>query len=128
MLMKKSFLTTLIILVIVTACLQHKEEPKLKIGVLLPLSGDLAVTGEKIDKGMRIAEAPDSVELIFEDTGSSAASAVSAAQKLIDIDHVDVIIGPYSPDETLAIIPLAEERGITVFSLSYCSDSFKQHK
>ncbi len=103
----------------------------LKIGVILPLTGDLAITGEKLYQGVQLAQAEfkkDGVQFVVEDSRSKSTSAVSAASKLLNVDKVDVIIGTYSPDETIAVAPLALKQNKDVFSFSFCSDSFKSLK
>ncbi len=101
-----------------------------KIGVILPLTGDLAVTGEKIFNGFKIAEqelAGKNIQFIVEDSHSKPSDAVSAASKLLNVDGVGLLIGTYSPDETLAVASLAKDKGEDVFSFSFCSDSFKKY-
>jgi ABC-type branched-subunit amino acid transport system substrate-binding protein len=98
----------------------------IKIGVILPETGDLSVTGEKIYNGVLLAAAqlPSNVQLIYEDDHSNVTDGVTAATKLLDVDKVDMIIGTYDPDETIAIAPLAKAQGKYVFSFSYCDDRF----
>jgi len=100
--MKKSVIIISIIVVgalaiglIVT---QTKKEPAvIKIGAILPLTGDFASFGEEIKKGMEIArEEYDnrtglSFNIIYEDDQSlSPVSSVNAANKLIQMDKVHV--------------------------------------
>ncbi|MSR85130.1 amino acid ABC transporter substrate-binding protein [Candidatus Uhrbacteria bacterium] len=105
-------------------------ENKVKIGVILPLTGDLAVTGEKIYQGFQLAQAtlPKNIEFVVEDSHSKPTDAVTAASKLLNVDGVSVIMGTYNPDETLAVAPLAREKGVPVFSFSFCSDSFQKEE
>jgi ABC-type branched-subunit amino acid transport system substrate-binding protein len=154
--MNKTWIVATLLIIVVTACAQTTPtgkaiaddrqassdqtgtqatgqavaQQKTKIGIILPLSGDLSITGEKINRGVMIAVdelSKDRYDIVFEDSGSQTTGAVSAASKLLNVDDVDVIIGTYSPDETLAIAPLAAEKGVQVFSFSFCSDSFKAH-
>ncbi len=100
----------------------------LKVGVILPLTGELSVTGEKLHQGEQLAQAElekKGVQFFVEDSHSTPTDAVSAASKLLNVDKVDVIIGTYSPDETIAVAPLALKANKDVFSFSFCSDSFK---
>ncbi|HLC49119.1 MAG TPA: penicillin-binding protein activator [Candidatus Andersenbacteria bacterium] len=67
----------------------------LKIGAVLALSGDLAVIGEEIQKGIKMAQKEAEaegmlIEVVYEDGQSlNAASAVSGAKKLLEIDDID---------------------------------------
>lgn len=100
----------------------------LKVGVILPLTGDLSITGEKIYQGVQVAQAElekNGITFVVEDSHSKPTDAVSAASKLLNVDKVDVILGTYSPDETIAVAPLALKANKSVFSFSFCSDSFK---
>lgn len=99
----------------------------IKIGVLLPLTGDSGTSGEKMYQGIKLAskEFPTGIDLVVEDTHSKVADAVSAASKLVNVDKVDVIIGPYIPEETIAVAPIASQKNITLFSGSFCSDAYK---
>jgi branched-chain amino acid transport system substrate-binding protein len=77
----------------------------LKVGVLVPLTGELGSWGEDWSRAYRLAAKEidatgllpgGKIELVVDDEGSSAASAVRAAQKMIDVDGVDVILGASS--------------------------------
>ena len=66
----------------------------IKIGSILPLSGDFAIIGEEIKRGADIAVAELAeegihVEYVSEDDQFTAAKDVSAANKLVQIDKVD---------------------------------------
>jgi branched-chain amino acid transport system substrate-binding protein len=131
--MKKIVGILVVILVIVGGIYFFKNKSTsnngtgLKVGVILPLTGDLSITGEKMYQGVQVAQAElekDGVQFVVEDSHSKPTDAVSAAQKLLSVDKVDVIIGTYSPDETIAVAPVALKAGKDVFSFSFCSDSF----
>ena len=68
----------------------------LRIGVVLPFSGDFSFIGNEIMRGMEIArsEAIDegyNIQIFYEDDQSLAVTAtVNAANKLVNIDNVDV--------------------------------------
>ncbi|MEI6843093.1 MAG: ABC transporter substrate-binding protein [bacterium] len=132
--MKKIVGILIVILVIVAGVWMVKNKPatttvaSLKVGVILPLTGELSVTGEKLFQGVQLAQAElekNGVKFVVEDSHSKPTDAVSAASKLLNIDKVDVIVGTYSPDETIAVAPLALKANKDVFSFSFCSDSFK---
>jgi branched-chain amino acid transport system substrate-binding protein len=98
----------------------------IKIGVILPETGSLSVTGQKIYNGVLLAAAqmPSNVQFIYEDDHSDVTTGVTAANKLLSVDNVDMIIGTYDPDETIAIAPIAQAQGKEVFSFSFCDDRF----
>ncbi len=88
----------------------------LKVGVIAPLSGNAAQYGEETQRILSATLAEinanggyngSDVELIYEDGKCSGSDAVTAFQKLVDIDSVDAII-PFCSSESLAIAPLTE--------------------
>ncbi|MEM6356194.1 MAG: ABC transporter substrate-binding protein [Pseudomonadota bacterium] len=82
----------------------------LKVGVLATLEGTYTVLGEDGVRGLRTAlsvmgnEAGGrEIELIIGATDASPDSAVRAARKLVEQDKVDIVIGPLSGSEGIAI-------------------------
>ena len=57
-----------------------------------------------------------SLEVIYEDGKCSGKDAATAAQKLINIDGVKIILGGACSGETLSIAPIAEQNKIIIFS------------
>lgn len=120
--MKKSIycisLIVIFILFSLVGCSKKSPEKNvIKIGVLLPLTGMMAKYGETIQSAAKLAveelnnkeEINYIFELIFEDTKIDPKAGVSAMKKLIDIDNVAVILGPFASSVTLAVAPIAEE-------------------
>src|SRR3989344_172290 len=96
-----------------------------KIGVISPLTGDGAAYGEPGVNVYKLAvkEINDAggidgnmIELIIEDGKCTGASASSAAQKLVNVDKVQVIIGGFCSGESLAAIPIVETAKVALFS------------
>jgi branched-chain amino acid transport system substrate-binding protein len=79
------------------------EDKKLKVGVIISLTGKDAYFGSVIQKGMLLANKDNSVELIIEDFGSETKNAPTAVNKLINFDKVDVLLTEFSED-TLASV------------------------
>jgi ABC-type branched-subunit amino acid transport system substrate-binding protein len=89
----------------------------LRVGNLVPFTGDLSSFGEPIDEAARIAaevanEAAEeagidaSVEIVAsEDTQTDATAAVEGATKLVQTDQVQVVMGALASTNT---IPVAE--------------------
>jgi len=77
-----------------------KSDKKIKVGVILPLSGDYAAVGESVKNSMQLSYNElenKNVELVYEDGGFNSVKAVSAYKKLQDVDNVDIVIGLDSP-------------------------------
>ncbi|MDZ4205957.1 MAG: penicillin-binding protein activator [Patescibacteria group bacterium] len=88
------------------------DTPPIKIGVIAPLSGIVADYGEEIRKGVLVAQKYDGIEFIFEDDKCEPKEAVSAFQKLANIDKVKFIIGPACGSSQEAIISLLAQNDI----------------
>ena len=74
-----------------------QEPEKYKIGIILPVSGHFVFYGEKIVQSIKIAEEKipglkTDFEIIIEDDEGDVKKAASAANKLITIDKVDVLM------------------------------------
>ncbi|HCB35118.1 MAG: hypothetical protein A2W52_04275 [Candidatus Taylorbacteria bacterium RIFCSPHIGHO2_02_49_25] len=100
------------------------KEP-IKIGVLVPLTGDGAPYGEparnvyllaaeEINAAGGVSGQP--LELIIEDSKCNGKDATSAAQKLINIDKVQIILGGFCSSESIAATPVAEAAKVAILS------------
>lgn len=85
--------------VVFTSCNYEDQKDTIKIGVILPLTGNFAVIGEGEKKGIDMAienlkeKFPNTkIEVVYEDFASETKNAVTAANKLISVDKVDAII------------------------------------
>jgi branched-chain amino acid transport system substrate-binding protein len=92
-----------------------------KIGVIQPLSGPVAASGNYIRLGAEIARdwvngrggvLGRKVDLVIEDNKSDPKEAASAAEKLIVRDKVPAIMGAWGSSMTLAAMPKLEEYGV----------------
>ena len=85
-------------------------QDKIKIGVLATLEGALTTLGEDALRGMEIAmkqagakAGGKTIEVITFPTNASPDSAIRGARKLVEQDKVDILIGPVSGSEGIAI-------------------------
>lgn len=112
--MKKTFLDSLsvgaIIAVGASASFADGHSGPLKVGVLATLEGTYTALGEDGVRGLKTALATygnetggREIELIITSTDTTPDSAVRGARKLVEQDGVDVIIGPLSGSEGIAI-------------------------
>ncbi len=97
----------------------------LKIGVILPLTGDAAAYGEPLQNVTQLAtdeiNAAGGVngrpmQLIIEDGKCTGQDAANAAQKLVNVDKVQVIIGGFCSGESLAAEPVAAQAKVAMIS------------
>lgn len=102
----------------------------IKIGFIGPLTGDGSNIGQnakaateisvdEINKAGGINGRP--IEMIYEDGKCNGKEAVSAVNKLINIDKVSVIFGGACSAETMAITSITEQAKMP--TLSYCSSN-----
>ena len=61
------------------------------------------------------------LEIVFEDSKCAAADAITAYQKLTDVDGVKVILGTTCSSAMLGAAPLAEQEGVIMLSASATS-------
>jgi len=116
----------LILISTLTAC-THKapnEEGPIKIGFIGPLSGNAAIYGEVVLTPLEIAfdeiNAAGGIngrklKIIAEDGKCAVKEGTIAAQKLINIDKVKIII-PLCTGEVLATAPIAERNKVILFA------------
>lgn len=90
-----------------------------KLGVLIPLSGNLAAIGPELQTGLQIyldehdgALGGRPVELIIEDSEGIPEAALRKAQKLIRQDRVDMVTGIISSAVALGVRDLFDESRI----------------
>ncbi len=102
-----------------------KEEKEIKIGAILPLTGDAAQYGQSAKKGMELAVNEinerggidnKKIKLIIEDRQGQVKDGVAAFRKLITVEKVPIIIGELLSSITLAIAPLANENKVVILS------------
>ncbi len=101
-----------------------QTEQSIRIGAILPMTGSLAVMGENERNAILLAaehlnKERKVVEILLEDGKGNATDAVSAANKLINIDDVDLLITS-TTGASLAVEPVATQNGINL--IAFCMD------
>ena len=100
------------------------QTDEISIGVVLPVTGSLAVSGQLMKHGFELAQdeineasaIPTRLNLIIEDGAGTPEDAVAAFNKLIDQDGVTVILGPSSSSATKAAFPIAQDNQVVAIS------------
>jgi ABC-type branched-subunit amino acid transport system substrate-binding protein len=107
--MKTKLLMTLALGGLLASTAAHAQE-KLKIGMLATLEGALTSLGEDAMRGMEIAVKQANskaggrqIEIITFATNASPDSAIRGARKLVEQDKVEILVGPVSGSEGIAI-------------------------
>lgn len=102
----------------------------LKLGVIVPATGPIASIGQatqaaiqlsvdEVNKAGGVNGKP--IEVVFEDGKCTSSGAANAAQKLMNIDKVNVILGGACSGETASFVKSAMENKVP--TLSYCSSA-----
>lgn len=134
--MKKYFsVIAVILMVFLSACavqqqsagesMEKKLEGSYKIGVVYPLTGDTASVGLPIQRATKMAVDEinanggvngKKLEMVYEDGKCNPKDGSAAAQKLVSIDKVKVIIGGVCSGETLGASPVTEAGKVVLIS------------
>jgi branched-chain amino acid transport system substrate-binding protein len=122
----------LLCLLLFCSALAGAAEPPVKIGAIVPLTGDMAVHGEEIRKAMQLAAKLHSAtrrkyELIFEDNRLEQRLSATAAQKLVSSDRVDVVLTLWPP-AALTALPITEKSGTLHYTISWDPTIASTHK
>jgi ABC-type uncharacterized transport system substrate-binding protein len=98
-------LIKLLVFFVLTICFFNQNifaSEKIKIGLIVPLSGENLIIGEKIIKSMRMAVNKindEKIEIIPKDTKSNPIDALKVSKELYE-DGVRIIIGPVFNEST----------------------------
>jgi len=121
-----SALVALSLLIAAGACVPTEAEA-IKIGLLLDTSGDLAAMGGRMLNGARLAVDDinaaggvlgKQVTLVEEDGATDAATGFDRVKKMVEIDGVEVIVGPMITGASLLSMPYAEEHKVPLITMS----------
>lgn len=102
--------------------LNTEDSETIKIGFIGPLTGNAAAYGQDVKSGVELyfKENPTidgkSVEVIYEDGKCNGQDAANAAQKLVNVDKVQVILGGQCSGESLAAVPIATQAKVLMLS------------
>src|SRR5215510_2219618 len=114
-------LVALVLVALAALTVPCESQAPIKIGVIEPLSGPVAASGNYVRMGAEIARdwinakggvLGRPVTLLIEDNKSDPKEAATAAEKLIVRDKVSVIMGAWGSSMTLAAMPKLEEYGV----------------
>lgn len=112
---------------ILFSCNQTKTKV-IKVGAVIPLTGEVATYGESLKKGFELAVAEDSgrIKIVYEDSKGDKNTGINAINKLIFINKVKFVLGPATSGVTLAIAPIAEKNKVILFDAIATSDAISK--
>jgi branched-chain amino acid transport system substrate-binding protein len=119
-----SIISLSLCLLVINFSLAQDNKPVVKIGVILPLSGNMSDIGTAFRDSTLLAnkEIPNNTncnyKIIFEDDGLQSKKVASAAEKLISVDKVNVLISTWSYGGSVAA-PIAERSKVLHFATAW---------
>jgi len=117
--MKTGLFRTLAAAALGLALAAPAQAEALKIGALMPMTGDLQAYGEADLKGVEFALEQinaaggvngEPVEMVIADTQTTPQAGVDAAQKLVNVDGVHAIVGALSSGVTIPVARTVSSR------------------
>jgi len=117
--MKACFVKALAAAALGVALAAPAQAEALKIGALMPMTGDLQAYGEADLKGVEFALEQinaaggvngEPVEMVIADTQTTPQAGVDAAQKLVNVDGVHAIVGALSSGVTIPVARTVSSR------------------
>lgn len=102
-----------------------------KVGVIVPLSGNLAAYGESTLQGIELAAQTlnaaggvqgRSIELVVENNEGNTVKSAEALRKLVGLNQVHALVGPITSTNALAITPDAQRKGVPLVSPTATND------
>jgi branched-chain amino acid transport system substrate-binding protein len=115
-----------------SACGSEEKRPAVKVGVLLPYTGDSAAVGGSLERAVVLAVESANrgsglggrdLSPVFADTKSDPEHALEAVDRLLAED-IQALIGPENFEIADRILPRLKERGV-LFLSPYLSDSIE---
>jgi branched-chain amino acid transport system substrate-binding protein len=109
---------------VVSASAQNKEP--IKIGFSMALTGPLAANGKQALLGMKIWEEETNakggligrpVKLVYYDDQSNPSTVPGIYTKLLDVDKVELVLGPYATNMVAPAVPVVMQKKKTFISL-----------
>ena len=115
----------------------EKKPEEIKVGAILPLSGDLSAYGKYVKRGIELAAEEinanggiggANITVLYKDNGGESDKTVSVMNALIAEDKVPVVIGAVVSANTLAVCPIAEKKKVVLISPTSTSPKLSDYK
>jgi branched-chain amino acid transport system substrate-binding protein len=111
---------------------QQNADTAFKVGIITSLTGSAAAFGQAHKNGYTIAlnelnaaggVLGKPIELVYYDDQSRPDQAVQGVNKLVDQDHVPIILGAYSSENTRAIVPAVTQKNVPLVMPTATADN-----
>lgn len=123
----------ILFLFLIQGC-SNKEKDEINIGSILALTGKGDKYSQSTKNGIDLAleeinsqsNRNKKINIIYEDSLSETQKAVSAFNKLVDVNKVPVIIGPILSNEVLACAPIANTKKVVILAPAAGSEDIRK--
>jgi len=122
----KRFVSLIVVVgLLLTGVLPVYGAETIKVGLIAPLTGNIATFGQSVDKAARMAvdEINEKggvlgakIELIVEDNQGKPDESANIARKFIEQNKVLAIIGPVISSNVLAVAPIAQQSKVPLIT------------
>ena len=107
----------LIVAILLGGCKQKKNNDKINIGVIVPLTGQLSYTGEFVQEALNMSVDTSKVNLIFEDCKGTTKDGITATKTAIQ-KGAKIIVSMTSFIAE-AINPICQQKGCIHFAFAF---------
>lgn len=111
-------LVALVFAVFLTKCKNESTSDKIRVGVVMPLTGDLAFLGQPFTNAILMNTDTSKVQLFIQDTKGEPKIAINIINQMISANNIDAVIS-LKPAISETINPILEAKGITHFVFAY---------
>ncbi|PIN76334.1 hypothetical protein COV18_00275 [Candidatus Woesearchaeota archaeon CG10_big_fil_rev_8_21_14_0_10_37_12] len=130
---EKCFAVTIILLLSACALIETAAPPstKTKIGAILPLSGDWSYFGSEIVKGIDLYIENADCSFVIEDSKFESKDSISAFKKLVEINEVNYVFGPFGPELSGAVYFFQtsdDKETVTLVGFSTWAEEFRKYE
>jgi branched-chain amino acid transport system substrate-binding protein len=119
---------TLLAISLSAACKQQSKPTTIKLGVFEPMTGANAAGGAMEVEGIKLANqlyptvkvdgTEYKIELVVADNKSDKVEAANAAQRLVDQDKVQAVLGSWGSSLSMAAGPIVKDKKIPAIAMS----------
>src|SRR5262245_30034824 len=126
------WIAVLLVVSVAGAC-----QDTVRVGIVAPLTGSQAAFGEALKNGYLIAldeinakggVLGKRIELDIYDDQSKPEQAVQGVSKLVDQDHVPILLGSFSSESTMAMIPAVTQHQVPLIIPIALADNLLESK
>ncbi len=135
--MKQFLAIGILAFLLLSACVQvtPAQTKEVLFGFIGPLTGNIASIGAPTKDAVELAVQEinsanlipgKTLKIIYEDDACDPKKSTNAMQKLVGVDKVSAVIGPFCSGPVLAAAPIAEENKVLIMSYSATNPKIRE--